>query len=151
MDGPRISARAFIPRDGEVLVAGYRDELGPWYVLPGGGQRRGESLHECLAREVKEEGGIAVSIGPLRWVREFVSANHPESSLDESFHQVEVIFECTLADCAEASLGHLPDPGQTGMHWFSIEELGRIRFYPNELAQILAGRIADRTYLGDSR
>jgi len=150
MDGPRISGRAFILREGKVLVAGYCDELGPWYVLPGGGQRRGESLHECLAREVREEASVAASIGRLRWVREFVSANHADSNLDESFHQVEAIFECTLADGVEASLGETPDTGQTGVHWFSIEELGRIRFYPQELVRVLAGRIADRTYLGDS-
>jgi 8-oxo-dGTP pyrophosphatase MutT (NUDIX family) len=39
-------------------------EAGFW-VLPGGGRDAGESEPECVAREVREEAGIEVAVGPL--------------------------------------------------------------------------------------
>lgn len=41
-----------------------RGEAGFW-VLPGGGREADESEAECVAREVGEEAGIAVAVGPL--------------------------------------------------------------------------------------
>jgi len=41
-----------------------RGEAGFW-VLPGGGREPGESGAECVAREVGEEAGIAVAVGPV--------------------------------------------------------------------------------------
>jgi YD repeat-containing protein len=57
---PRICARACIIRDGRLLLSKYRDERGYWYVTPGGGQVRGETLEECVVREAREELGIDV-------------------------------------------------------------------------------------------
>ena len=94
IETPRVSARALIIEDGKLLVSAYRDD-GPdpvearaWYVTPGGGQRRGETLHQCLLREVREETNAEVRVGRLRWVREFISARYPDSRLDPAFHQV---------------------------------------------------------------
>ena len=39
-------------------------EAGFW-VLPGGGREAGESESGCVAREVREEAGIEVAVGPL--------------------------------------------------------------------------------------
>ncbi|HEX8691118.1 MAG TPA: NUDIX hydrolase [Longimicrobium sp.] len=41
-----------------------RDEA-PFWVLPGGGREAGESAEACVAREVREEAGIEVAVGPL--------------------------------------------------------------------------------------
>jgi 8-oxo-dGTP diphosphatase len=41
-----------------------RGEMGFW-VLPGGGREAGESEAACVAREVREEAGIEVAVGPL--------------------------------------------------------------------------------------
>jgi 8-oxo-dGTP pyrophosphatase MutT (NUDIX family) len=41
-----------------------RDEPGFW-VLPGGGREAGESAERCVAREVREEAGVDVAVGPL--------------------------------------------------------------------------------------
>jgi 8-oxo-dGTP pyrophosphatase MutT (NUDIX family) len=37
----------------------------PFWVLPGGGREAGESAEACVAREVREEAGIEVAVGPL--------------------------------------------------------------------------------------
>ena len=149
MTSPRISARGLVVQDGKVLVSCYTDRDGPWYVVPGGGQQRGETLEVCVQREMKEEANADVSVGRLRWVREFISSSHPDSNIDPSFHQVEVFFECELALGAEVSLGPVPDPGQHGLAWLPIGDLQTVRFFPRMAAQILAGEIEDRLYLGD--
>jgi 8-oxo-dGTP pyrophosphatase MutT (NUDIX family) len=133
-----------------VLVSTYVDANGVWHVLPGGGQQRGETLYENLMREVLEETGLKIEIGRLRWVREFISGRHPDSLLDPSFHQVEITFECSVQDGAEAKLGRVPDLGQVGLDWLPIEDLTSVRFYPHAVARILNKEIPDQLYLGDA-
>jgi len=145
---PRISARALIQCEGRILLSRYCDRRGTWYVLPGGGQQVGEPLHACLIREVAEETSLLVAIGPLRWVREFIAADCPDSEFNPGFHQVELIFECTAEAGQRAIMGTTPDSGQIGLHWATVEELLDLRFYPHALAQILNGLSADRLYLG---
>ncbi len=117
-------------------------------MFPGGGQRTGETLHACLIREVEEETSLQVEIGCLRWVREFIAADFPESEIDPDFHQVEMIFECTVKEAQEAKLGSNPDLGQTGLRWVSIDQLLTLRFFPHDVARILNGALPDRKYLG---
>ena len=131
-----------------MLLSGYRDRGGDWFVFPGGGQRAGETLCECLVREVEEETSLQVEIGQLRWVREFIAADFPESEIDPDFHQVEVIFECFVKGSQEAKLGSNPDPGQTGLLWASTNQLLTLRFFPKDVARILNGELPDRKYLG---
>ena len=131
-----------------MLLSSYRDRAGDWFVFPGGGQRAGETLHECLLREVEEETSLKVEIGQLRWVREFIAANFPESEIDPAFHQVEMIFECRTNDGHKAKLGSNPDSGQTGLRWASIDQLLTLRFFPRDVARILNGELPDRKYLG---
>jgi len=150
MKGPRVSARALIMRDDRVLVSCYVDDRGPWFVLPGGGQRNGETLEACLVREVREEARGEISIGRLRWVREFISENHASSTLPPDFHQVELIFECQLIEDSNVGMGAVPDVGQTGLAWHKPSELQDIRFYPEVVADILAGTAKDCVYLGDA-
>ena len=56
----RNSAKAVIIRDNKLLVLIKRDQDGPYAVLPGGGQRWGETLPDALMRECQEEIGTLV-------------------------------------------------------------------------------------------
>ena len=65
MSGPQtplVVACAAIWRQGRLLLA-RRADNGLW-ELPGGKQRPGEELAACLAREIGEELGVAVEVGP---------------------------------------------------------------------------------------
>ena len=54
----RPSVRAIILRGGEVAMV--HSLMYDYYKFPGGGIEQGESLHEALIREVREEAGLRV-------------------------------------------------------------------------------------------
>ena len=55
----RVSVKAIVlDRDGRLLVLQNRDHT---WELPGGGWEHGETLEQCLRREIDEELGVAVS------------------------------------------------------------------------------------------
>ncbi len=68
---------------GKLLIAQRPAEklLGGLWEFPGGHQELGESLVECVAREVREELGIEVAVGT-----EFASVNHAYSHFKITMH-----------------------------------------------------------------
>ena len=61
-----IRYQAAVIEDGRLLLLRCVPvgEPGFW-VLPGGGREAGESAEACVAREVREEAGVEVAVGPL--------------------------------------------------------------------------------------
>lgn len=76
MDSKRVSARAIIIFDGK-LVTMYREKDGRvYYTFPGGGKEMGETLEECVKREVLEEFGMVVE--PVKKVYVYESSKSIE-------------------------------------------------------------------------
>jgi 8-oxo-dGTP diphosphatase len=148
---PRISARACIIRDGSILLSKYEDQRGFWYVTPGGGQQRGETLAECVAREAHEELGISVNVHEMICVREIIADRHHDSLLPQGFHQVEVFFRCTLPDSANPALGPNLDSGQVGHEWVELARLKEILFFPLGLADQIGNGHLTGKYVGEMR
>jgi ADP-ribose pyrophosphatase YjhB (NUDIX family) len=68
-----LGVSAAIFRDGRVLLA--ERAQAPWagvWSLPGGKVEPGERLAEAVAREVREEVGLDVAVGPLAGIAEVV-------------------------------------------------------------------------------
>jgi ADP-ribose pyrophosphatase YjhB (NUDIX family) len=132
---PRIAARALIlHQDRLLLVNAYPGaRLGLW-CAPGGGCEAGQSLPENLCREVHEETGLAITVGPPALVNEF---HDP----DTGFHQIDLFFRCTLAGGALTQDWQDPEGVVTDRRFFSREELasGTIRFKPDSLPMIAWG------------
>ena len=126
---PRLAARALIlHQDRLLLVNAYPDaHLGLW-CAPGGGCEAGQSLPQNLAREVMEETGLSIAVGPPVLVNEF---HDP----DTGFHQIDLFFRCTLVsgDLDDAWVD--PEGVVTDRRFFSRTELaaGHIRFKPDSL------------------
>jgi len=65
-DRPFVGVGAVIVREGKVLLVRRKHEplAGQW-SLPGGAVEVGETLEACLVREMLEETGLEVSVGPV--------------------------------------------------------------------------------------
>lgn len=60
----RFGAKALVTNDDRVLLIRERhDDGSPFWTLPGGGVEAGESLSECLTREIDEEIRCRASVG----------------------------------------------------------------------------------------
>jgi 8-oxo-dGTP diphosphatase len=68
---PQLAVSAVIFRDGKILlVRRARSPAKGFYSLPGGRVEFGESLHDALHREVREETGLKIEIVGLAGWRE---------------------------------------------------------------------------------
>lgn len=73
---PVLGVSAAIFRDGRVLLA--QRALAPWagaWSLPGGKVEAGERLAEAVAREIREEIGLDIVVGPLAGISEVLPEN----------------------------------------------------------------------------
>lgn len=155
--GIRVAARALIfDPEGRLLVQFYQDGPERWCTTPGGGIERGERLDDGLRREIHEELGIEISIGPLRYVRELRGNTGIQllGGLSPDFHQLEHFFEVTSFRGIPAE-GHATDNYASGFAWLPLSELADQRFFPNPLGQRLAsdreaGFPEGAVYLGDA-
>jgi ADP-ribose pyrophosphatase YjhB (NUDIX family) len=84
----RVKVRAVVPwRDGVVVARERR--LGEEHLsLPGGRLKRRETLADALTREVAEETGVDITVGPLLYVAEVVGG--------VVVHELNLVF---LAEC----------------------------------------------------
>ena len=147
----RTAARALIILDQKVLAIKMRDRTGIFYILPGGGQRHGETLRQGLERECLEEIGTEVDIGELIYVREYIGKNHEFHKSHSAFHQVENVFRCSLTDPNGIGPGTEHDKKQVGVEWIPIEDLPGRRFLPEVIKPFFKDGNFDSgtNYLGD--
>ena len=61
----RLRAGVVLIEDGKVVLIRRENQRGVYFLFPGGGVERGESLHEAAKREALEEMGLEVRIGDL--------------------------------------------------------------------------------------
>lgn len=115
----RVGAFAIIrDQDGRVLIS-RRSDSG-WFNLPGGGVEPHESPSEGLAREVREETGLEVTIGRLVGLYA-----KPQK------HEVVLTFE------ARVSGGALQPSDEADLHeWVAPAELEQRQILPKHLERI---------------
>jgi 8-oxo-dGTP diphosphatase len=104
-----------------LIQRGKQPSYGRWSI-PGGAVEVGESLREAVAREVMEETGIEIDVGPIAEVVERVVRD------DDG----RVRFHYVIVDFAARYRAGLACPGDDsiGTTWADIDELA-----PYELAQ----------------
>lgn len=99
----RVAAYALVRRAGDVLLTRLSERAafpGRW-ALPGGGIDHGERPVEALAREVREECGIACEVGQLLDVHDLHFSGTAPSGRLEDYHGVHLLFAATVADDAQ--------------------------------------------------
>lgn len=118
-------AAGLIHRKGRYLIARRKPglHLGGYWEFPGGKREPGESLEDCLRRELFEELRIRVEAPvPFQVVRH----EYPEKTVELHF------FRCALDD-SDA----VPEDGAE-IRWVLPEELDRFTFPPADQAVITA-------------
>jgi len=124
---PRLAARALIlHQDRLLLVNAYPGGTSDLWATPGGGVHAGTSLPDNLAREVLEETGLTVAIGPPALINEF----HDPAT---GYHQVEVFFRATVVAGTLSRDWQDPEGIVTERRFFSRAEMADIRFKPDSL------------------
>ncbi|MGY6632767.1 MAG: NUDIX domain-containing protein [Alkalilacustris sp.] len=130
----RLAVRALILHEERLLVVnawpGGRSDL---WCAPGGGVEPGRSLPDNLIREVAEETGLHIAVGPPCLVNEF----HDPGG---DFHQCDIYFRARIT----GGLVHgAPDPGwrdPAGVvdrrRFVSEAELRALRFKPDSLPDV---------------
>jgi mutator protein MutT len=117
-DRPVIGVGAVIVRDGRALIVkrAHEPRKGQW-SLPGGTVELGELLDEALRREMREETGLKVEVGP---VLEVFDRIHRDESGGVRYHFVIVDYVCTAPD-GDAVAGSDAE----AVAWVTAEELDR--------------------------
>ncbi|WP_147109007.1 NUDIX domain-containing protein [Tateyamaria sp. syn59] len=131
---PRIAVRAVIVEDGRLLmVNAWHTAKSDLMCAPGGGAEVGSSLPANLAREVFEETGLTIEVGPPCLVNEYHDA-------PSQFHQVEVFFRCTVKPgTLRPEVWHDAEAVVTERRWLTPEELARVPHKPDSLGAVAFG------------
>ena len=87
----RPSVYAVIENEGRALLM--INHSSGKYTFPGGGVEIGETLEQALRREMREETGLEVEIGPLVHVQEHFFYYDPA---DEAFHSFMFYYRCRI-------------------------------------------------------
>ncbi len=139
-EGPRLSVRGIVLREGRLLmVNAWPDGRSDLICAPGGGVRRGQSLPDNLVREIHEETGLTVQVGPVVLVNEF----HDPAG---AFHQVDVFFRCRLVS-GDPGRGWTDPAGVvTRTLWLTRQELAGHRHRPASLPEAAWGEGGEAAY-----
>ncbi|MGV8172036.1 MAG: NUDIX domain-containing protein [Candidatus Woesearchaeota archaeon] len=122
----RVSGIIFFD-DKLVLVKHQTAKYEEYYLLPGGGLEHGESIEECVIREVKEECGLDVKIDTLGYYK---------SVYTDEDDTLDLIFICTIAGGKLENLD--PDKKVKSIELIGFEEeLRRLNFHPKQLKDLI--------------
>jgi 8-oxo-dGTP pyrophosphatase MutT (NUDIX family) len=86
-------------------------------------------LPDSLMREVHEETGLTIRVGPPCLINEF----HAPAT---GFHQVEVFFRCTVVVGTLSDDWRDPEAIVSRRRWVTEAEMGDLRIKPDSLARV---------------
>lgn len=124
----RNAGKGLVVRDGTILVIELEDSDGTFYIMPGGGQKPGETLPEAVRREVAEETGMLVRATELAFVIE---------GKKSAAHRVDLVFHCEIEGEA-IGVAHQGDVNQVGTAWISLDTLEQEPLYPSRLRRAIS-------------
>ncbi|GAB3923529.1 NUDIX domain-containing protein [Larkinella terrae] len=128
----KVRPAVLLIENNHLLLMQYRYGEADVYGLPGGNPDKGETLDQTVLRELQEELGVDVEVGPIAFVGEVI---FPEIKGAEPKEDVlHVVFAGEL-------IGGIPqlNPDETtalAVTWKPVQELDGLNLYPNVGRQI---------------
>jgi ADP-ribose pyrophosphatase YjhB (NUDIX family) len=129
---PVVGVGAVVFDQGRVLMVkrGHPPLKGDW-SLPGGAVELGETLQAAVAREVLEETGLVVDVGP---VVEVIDRVHRDTDGRVEYHYIVVDYLCQAN--GPADVGPLAGSDADDVQWVPIEDLAALRVQAAAIAVI---------------
>ena len=127
---PTPGVGAVIVEDGRLLlIRRGRGAYRGYWAVPGGRQRRGETMRDAVIREVREETGLAVEVGGVVWAGDIMDDAEPPV-----YHYTVVDFSATPTG---GRLGAGDDAAE--VRWVPLEEVRLLQVTPTmeELLQAI--------------
>jgi len=128
-----VRTRVIVVHDGAMLLLPPDAGFGAW-LPPGGGLEPGESLAECARREVREETGLDVRVGPVAFLQEWIGTEGREPGQDYDLH---VFF---YAEPVGDTVPRAEVPDHPAPEWVPLDRVPHLPLYPAEL-KYLAGEL----------
>lgn len=132
-----LRTAAILADDGHVLLCQSQASDSFWF-LPGGRVDLMEATPDTLRREMAEELGAQVEVGPLQLVVENFF------TLDgRSYHEVGFYYRVTFTDPAfldksRSWYGIVDGPYKLNVRWFRLDELDQVNLLPAFLPEALS-------------
>lgn len=125
-------------RNGKILLQKPIGDTG--FAIPGGHVELGETNEQTLKRELKEEIGVDIEVGELKWVAEIF---FPWG--DKPCHQICLFYDISLTDETQIPLDgvFVGDEQIEGknfkmeFYWQSVENLNQIEVYPTNIPELM--------------
>ncbi len=134
-EGARAAARVILLDENDRLLylRAHENSTGKaFWVMPGGGLDQSESFENAAVREVREETGLEIDLGPCVWFR-----HHTYSWERREHNQFEVFF---VARTPATDIGPWKqDVYISGHRWWTLAELKASKevFSPRNVATLL--------------
>lgn len=126
-DQIRIRVGVVVVQDGALLLVEHRKGDRRYWVYPGGGLDYGETIAACGERELREETGLDVEIGPLLFVSESIPP--------DGHRHVVNLFVAARVVGGTLALGQ--EENLCSVRFVPLEELATLEIYPPVLPEVL--------------
>lgn len=125
----KVRAAVILMEMDKILLVKHSKGGKDYWVLPGGGVEKGESLIEAAIREIKEETNLEIKVKKLVFISEAIPS-------DRHRHVIDFFFTGEILS-GEIKMGE--EDILKDIKFFPISELSEISFYPDIREELREG------------